>query len=342
MTDPYARYTRLKFDRPHPKVLRITMENGRMNTTDAALHAELGDIWRDIDRDASVNAVVLTGAGKVFSAGGDFAIIQENIDEFASRARQWKEARDIVYNVINCSKPVVSAMRGVAVGAGLVCGLLADISIATKDCRIIDGHTRLGVAAGDHAAIVWPLLCGLAKAKYYLLLCDQVLGDEAERIGLISIAVEDAELGREGGGDCHPPRRGRAECDPLDQIRIEQLAAGDGADLRYVAGARISRLYGTGGQGRARLAPREAATSFPAQYAALNAPHPDPLPACGRAVRGSRGVNLFVAVACPARRRFSVYFLVCETQKEDGACASHLPFSVSFWNRSGGVSSTRW
>ncbi len=194
MTDPYARYTRLKFDRPHPKVLRITMENGRMNTTDAVMHAELGDIWRDIDRDTNVNAAILTGAGKVFSAGGDFAIIEENIGDFASRARQWKEARDIVYNVINCSKPVVSAMRGVAVGAGLVCGLLADVSIATKDCRIIDGHTRLGVAAGDHAAIVWPLLCGLAKAKYYLLLCDQVLGEEAERIGLISLAVEDAEL----------------------------------------------------------------------------------------------------------------------------------------------------
>jgi enoyl-CoA hydratase len=194
MTDLYARYTRLRFDRPHAKVLRITMENGRMNTTDAALHAELGDIWRDVDKDPSVNAAILTGAGKVFSAGGDFSIIQENIDDFESRARQWKEARDIVYNVINCSKPVVSAMRGVAVGAGLVCGLLADVSIAAKDCRIIDGHTRLGVAAGDHAAIVWPLLCGLAKAKYYLLLCDQVLGEEAERIGLISLAVEDAEL----------------------------------------------------------------------------------------------------------------------------------------------------
>jgi enoyl-CoA hydratase/carnithine racemase len=194
MTHPYARYTRLKFDRPHAAVLRITMENGRMNTTDAALHRELGDIWRDVDRDPSVNAVILTGAGKVFSAGGDFSIIQENIDDFNSRARQWKEARDIVYNVINCSKPVVSAMRGVAVGAGLVCGLLADVSIAAKDCRIIDGHTRLGVAAGDHAALIWPLLCGLAKAKYYLLLCDPLLGAEAERIGLVSLAVEDEEL----------------------------------------------------------------------------------------------------------------------------------------------------
>ena len=194
MSDPYARYTRLRFDRPHPKVLRITMDNGKMNTADNALHAELADIWRDVDRDPSVNAVILTGAGKVFSAGGDFNMINEAITDFESRTRQWKEAREIVYNVINCSKPVVSAMRGVAVGAGLVCGILADVSIATKDCRIVDGHTRLGVAAGDHAAIIWPLLCGMAKAKYYLMLCEPIRGEEAERIGLISLAVEDADL----------------------------------------------------------------------------------------------------------------------------------------------------
>jgi len=194
MTDPYAKYTRLRFDRPHPKVLRVTMNNGKMNTADNALHAELAEIWRDVDRDPGVNVAILTGAGKVFSAGGDFGMIQENISDFDSRARQWREAKDIVYNLINCSKPVVSAMRGVAVGAGLVCGILADVSIATKECRIIDGHTRLGVAAGDHAALIRPLLCGLAKAKYYLLLCEQVLGAEAERIGLISLAVEDSEL----------------------------------------------------------------------------------------------------------------------------------------------------
>jgi enoyl-CoA hydratase len=194
MTADYARYTRLRFDRPHPKVLRVTMDNGRMNTADDAMHGELADIWRDIDRDPTVNAVIVTGAGTVFSAGGDFAMIQHNIDDFNARARQWKEARDIVYNLVNCSKPVVSAMRGVAVGAGLVCGMLADVSIATRDCRIIDGHTRLGVAAGDHAAIIWPLLCGLAKAKYYLLLCEPVTGAEAEKIGLISLAVEESDL----------------------------------------------------------------------------------------------------------------------------------------------------
>ena len=97
-------------------------------------------------------------------------------------------------NLIDCQTPVVSAIRGPAVGAGLVCGLLADISIATPDARIIDGHTRLGVAAGDHAAIIWPLLCGMAKAKYYLLTCDPLSGQEAERIGLISLCVPDEDL----------------------------------------------------------------------------------------------------------------------------------------------------
>ncbi len=196
MADRYAAYTRFGFDRPHPRVLRITMagSGGKLNPVDATMHKELGDIWRDIDADPDTNAVILTGGPRAFSAGGDFDMIEEIVADFDSRARVWKEARDMVYNIINCSKPIVSAMRGPAVGAGLVCGLLADISIATKDARLIDGHTRLGVAAGDHAAIVWPLLCGMAKAKYYLLLCETVSGAEAERIGLVSLAVEDAEL----------------------------------------------------------------------------------------------------------------------------------------------------
>lgn len=194
MSGRYSDYTRLKFDTPHPKVLRVTMDNGKFNTADRAMHAELARVWRDVDADPDINAAIITGAGTMFSAGGDFAMIQDIMRNFEDRARVWREASDIVYNIINCSKPVVSAMRGVAVGAGLVCGLLADISIASKDCRIIDGHTRLGVAAGDHAAIIWPLLCGMAKAKYYLLLCDQLLGAEAERIGLVSLAIDDGEL----------------------------------------------------------------------------------------------------------------------------------------------------
>ncbi|TDU00858.1 enoyl-CoA hydratase [Azorhizobium sp. AG788] len=195
MTSRYDAYQRLKIDFPADRVLRVTMNNpASLNSADQRMHGELGTIWRDIDADPEVNAVIITGAGKAFSAGGDFEMIDGIMNDFETRARNWKEAKDIVYNVINCSKPIVSAMRGPAVGAGLVCGMLADISIASKKAKIIDGHTRLGVAAGDHAAIVWPLLCGMAKAKYYLLLCDPLSGEEAERIGLVSLAVEDEEL----------------------------------------------------------------------------------------------------------------------------------------------------
>jgi len=191
----YSRYQRLKFDAPADRVLRIRMSNpGKLNAADQRMHGELGQIWRDIDADPGVSAAVLTGEGDAFSAGGEMAMIDAIMNDFQARAQNWKEARDIVYNLINCSKPVVSAIRGPAVGAGLVCGLLADISIAAKKARIIDGHTKLGVAAGDHAAIVWPLLCGLAKAKYYLLLCDPLTGEEAERIGLVSLAVDDDKL----------------------------------------------------------------------------------------------------------------------------------------------------
>lgn len=158
------------------------------------MHAELASIWRDVDADPRARVAVIRGAGKGFSGGGDLALVEDMANDFEVRARVWREARDLVYNLINCSKIVVSAIHGPAVGAGLVCGLLADISIAARDARIIDGHTRLGVAAGDHAAIVWPLLCGMAKAKYYLLLCEEVSGEEAERIGLVSMCCERGEL----------------------------------------------------------------------------------------------------------------------------------------------------
>ena len=150
-------------------------------------------MWLTIDRDDAVRVVILQGAGKAFSAGGSFDLIDSLMNDRDVRTRVMREARDLVYNVINCSKPIVSAIHGPAVGAGLVAALLADISIATRTARIIDGHTRLGVAAGDHAAICWPLLCGMAKAKYYLLTCDTLTGEEAERIGLVSLVVDDGE-----------------------------------------------------------------------------------------------------------------------------------------------------
>ncbi len=195
MLETYAKYQALKLDSPSERVLRITFDKPEtLNSLDKDGHRELTYIWRDIDQDPNVDVVILTGKGKAFSTGGDFGMIENIIEDPQARANAWKEARDLVYNVINCSKPIVSALNGVAVGAGLVAGLLADISVAGKSAKIVDGHTRLGVAAGDSAVINWPLLCGMAKAKYLLLLCEPVSGEDAEKYGLVSLCVEDDEL----------------------------------------------------------------------------------------------------------------------------------------------------
>jgi enoyl-CoA hydratase len=184
----------LSFDIPADGVLRITLDAPGLNAVSPACHQQLADVWLTIDRDPDVRVAVIQGAGKAFSAGGSFELLDELTNDYAARTRAMREARDIVNNVINCSKPIVSAIHGPAVGAGLVCALLADVSVAGRTARIIDGHTRLGVAAGDHAAICWPLLCGMAKAKYYLLTCDTLTGEEAERIGLVSLCVDDGEV----------------------------------------------------------------------------------------------------------------------------------------------------
>lgn len=193
-TDPYSAFERLRFERPAPGVLRIVLDAPNLNAVDGRMHGELADVWPVIDRDDETRAVVVQGAGKAFSAGGTFDSIEDMTADYAVRARVMREARDMVYGVINCAKPVVSAIHGPAVGAGLVIGMLADISIVGRKAKIVDGHTRLGVAAGDHAAICWPLLCGMAKAKYYLLTCEVLTGEEAERIGLVSQCVDDDQV----------------------------------------------------------------------------------------------------------------------------------------------------
>jgi len=187
----YSRYTSLKVEHHGDGIAEVVLgEPGKLPAADAAGHGELADIWRDLDRDPTVSVIVVRGQDKGFSAGGTLDLVAAMVDDFEHRARVWKEARDIVYNMINCSKVIVSAINGPAVGGGLAVALIADISIAAKNARLIDGHTRLGVAAGDHAAIIWPLLCGMAKAKLHLLLSNEISGEEAERIGLVSMAVE--------------------------------------------------------------------------------------------------------------------------------------------------------
>ena len=190
----YSSYQDLKIRTVEPGILEIVMgEEGKLAVATARAHAEMARVWLDVDRDAETRVAILRGAGKGFSAGGDMAMVEQMTRDFDVRARVWREARDLVYNMLNCSKIIVSAIHGPAVGAGLAAALMADISIAGRNAKLIDGHTRLGVAAGDHAAIIGPLLCGMAKAKYDLLTGD-TNGEEAERLGLISLVCEETQL----------------------------------------------------------------------------------------------------------------------------------------------------
>ncbi len=183
-------YKQLTLTRRGNGVLLITIDRPeKYNAADEEMHTELARIWNDVSADPDTRVAVITGAGKAFSAGGDLEMVERMAGNYEHVSHMLKEMSDLVYNIINCDKPIVSAINGVAVGAGTVAALLADVAIAAEDAKIGDGHVKLGVAAGDHAAIIWPLLAGMAKARYYLLTGEMVTGAEAERIGLVAKAL---------------------------------------------------------------------------------------------------------------------------------------------------------
>ncbi|MGA2521871.1 MAG: enoyl-CoA hydratase/isomerase family protein [Acidimicrobiales bacterium] len=192
---PAARYEdfeHLRFDRRPDGVVLITLDRPDvLNAANIRMHREMSDVWAVVDADPDARVSVITGSGRAFSAGGDLDMIEEMTEDYAALLDQWRDARAVVERMLAADKPVVSAVNGVAVGAGLAVALLADVSIVGESARLSDGHARLGVAAGDHAALLWPLLCGMAKAKYYLLTADFVAGPEAERIGLVTRCVPD-------------------------------------------------------------------------------------------------------------------------------------------------------
>jgi enoyl-CoA hydratase len=186
----FADYEQLAFTRHDDGVLLITLNRPEVyNATDEQMHSELARVWRDVSTDPETRVAMVTGAGKAFSAGGDLAMVQRMSGDHERVAHMLSEMSDLVYNLVNCEKPIVSAVNGVAVGAGVVVALLADISVCAEDAKLGDGHVKLGVAAGDHAAMIWPLLAGMAKARYYLLTGEMLTGAEAERIGLVSLAL---------------------------------------------------------------------------------------------------------------------------------------------------------
>ncbi|WP_426518131.1 enoyl-CoA hydratase/isomerase family protein [Diaminobutyricibacter sp. McL0618] len=192
----YEKYNALDVIGPDDQgIVTIQLVGPGLHAIGADAHRELVQIWLDVAADDRVRAVLIRGEGEqAYSSGGSFDVVEEITATWEARQRVMREARELVRNLIECPVPVIAAVNGPASGAGLVTVALADITVAGRNAKIVDGHVRLGVAAGDHAALAWPMLTSMAKVKYYLLTNEILRGEEAERIGMVSVCVDDDQV----------------------------------------------------------------------------------------------------------------------------------------------------
>ncbi len=188
----YSRYECLSAER-EGKVLTVSFNRPQaLNAINAQLHTELSHIFADIAQDHETEAVVLTGKGRAFCAGGDIKWFQDmtsdQLDDLFS------EARKIIIDLLEVEQPIIAAVNGPATGLGATLALFSDVIYAADNAKIGDPHVRVGVVAGDGGAIIWPWLIGTAKAKEFLMTGDLVPADEAERIGLVNHVVPADQL----------------------------------------------------------------------------------------------------------------------------------------------------
>lgn len=189
----YERYKFLKVEKKE-KIAIVTMNHpDQLNAIGVVEHPDLINVMADLNKDEEVYAVILTGAGRAFSAGGDVNLMKALLEDPSLRPPM-SEPRDLIYNIINLRKPIIAAVNGDAVGLGATIALHCDIIIAAEDARIGDPHVRVSLAAGDGGCIIWPLLIGMCKAKQYLMTGDLIKAPEAERLGLINKAVPKEKL----------------------------------------------------------------------------------------------------------------------------------------------------
>lgn len=192
-----ADFPLFQFDRPADGVLRLTLDSGRDdNFVDAHQHEQMANVWPALGGEKDLRAVVVRGAGPSFCAGGNLDFMRPLVDDPDAQAECHRAMRALVWNIVDFPLPIVTCVTGRVSGSGLALALMADVSVAAHSATLMDAHTLGGLAPGDHAALLWPLACGLPRAKWLLLTATPVSGVEAERIGLVSLCEEDAEVGK--------------------------------------------------------------------------------------------------------------------------------------------------
>jgi enoyl-CoA hydratase len=189
----YTGYERIRVTRSG-RILTLSLSNpAKLNAVDGRMHHELADIFYDVQKDDSVDIVVLEGEGASFSAGGDIEWMRD-----AAQGRiqgpTMIEGKRIIFGLLDLEKPIIAKVRGAAIGLGCTLALFCDVIFASENARFADPHVKVGVVAGDGGAVIWPQLVGYARAKEYLMTGDPIPGKEAERIGLVNHVVPDAEL----------------------------------------------------------------------------------------------------------------------------------------------------
>jgi enoyl-CoA hydratase len=187
-------YQSILFNR-RGRILEITLNRpDKLNATDAILHSELSRVFVDAASDPDSDIIVLTGAGRAFSAGGDIAWMQDAIDEPVRFEQTLREAKQIVFSLIDCEKPIIAKLNGHATGLGATIALFCDVIFAAEHAKIGDPHVSIGFVAGDGGAVIWPQLIGYARAKEYLLTGDLMTATQAAQLGLINYALPADEL----------------------------------------------------------------------------------------------------------------------------------------------------
>lgn len=189
----YSEFKHMTFAR-RERILTIALNRPPMNPIHYELHNELARLWYRVQLDHDTDVVVFTGAGEVFSAGGDIPMMQKRINDPELFNQKNLEMKQMIFGLLELEKPVIARINGDCIGLGATLALMCDITIATDDARFGDPHVRMGYVAGDGGAVIWPQLIGYAKAKEYLLTGDMLTAKEAERLGLINHAVPRAEL----------------------------------------------------------------------------------------------------------------------------------------------------
>lgn len=190
----FTDYQTLLFER-RQRVLTITLNRPeKLNAVDALMHEELARVFVDASNDADSDVVVLTGAGRAFSSGGDIDWMQSMIDQPALFEKTSREGKQIVFSLLDCEKPVIARLNGHATGLGATIALFCDVIFASESAKIGDPHVSVGFVAGDGGAVIWPQLIGYARAKEFLMTGDLMSAAQAASIGLINHAVPPEEL----------------------------------------------------------------------------------------------------------------------------------------------------